>query len=102
MAATRIAPTKGGPSSHTTGRKPYEIVTQRIIEQLEAGTLPWAKPWAVGQPANLISRKPYRGINALLLGTMPYGSPYWLTYRQAKEAFYRKGRGRKPKRKARR
>ena len=55
MAATSIAST----------RKPYEVVTQRIIEQLEAGTLPWAKPWAVGQPANLVSKRPYRGINAL-------------------------------------
>ena len=75
MAATSIAPS----------RKPYEVVTQRIIDQLETGTLPWAKPWAVGQPANLVTRRPYRGINSLLLGTMPYGSPYWLTYRQAKE-----------------
>ena len=24
----------------------YEIVTQRIIEQLEAGVAPWRKPWS--------------------------------------------------------
>ena len=34
----------------------YEIITQRIIEKLEAGTVPWRKPWkggADGVPRNL-------------------------------------------------
>ena len=34
-------------------------------------------------PANLISKKPYRGINTFLLALAGYGSQYWLTYRQA-------------------
>lgn len=45
-----------------------EIVTSRIIDQLEKGTIPWEKPW-IGSPAiNYITRKPYQGINVLLLG----------------------------------
>jgi antirestriction protein ArdC len=34
--------------------------------------------------ANLISKKPYRGINMFLLALQGYGSQYWLTFNQAK------------------
>ena len=63
----------------------YEIVTERIIALLEAGTVPWRKPWKsqTGIPRNFVSRKAYRGINTLLLHCMNYESPYWLTYKQA-------------------
>ena len=40
----------------------YEIVTERILEKLEQGTVPWHKPWAGGGcPQNLVSGKEYRG-----------------------------------------
>src|SRR5260370_39640195 len=54
---------------------------------LQQGTIPWRKPWRAdaGEPRNLISGKPYRGINVFLLSAMPFASPYWLTYRQATE-----------------
>jgi antirestriction protein ArdC len=40
----------------------YSIITERIIEKLEAGTIPWHKPWrSVGAPRNLVSKKMYRG-----------------------------------------
>jgi len=61
----------------------YEIVTDAIIKQLESGVAPWRKPWHTGMPANLVSKKEYRGINVFLLGFQGYGSRYWLTYRQA-------------------
>jgi len=66
----------------------YESITQRIIEKLEAGIIPWNKPWATygGQPTlcrNLLSQKPYRGINALLTNVAGYSSPFWMTYKQA-------------------
>ena len=61
----------------------YSIITEQIVQQLESGVAPWRKPWNVAQPANLLSRKPYRGINVLLLAVRGYGSPYWLTYKQA-------------------
>ncbi len=61
----------------------YEIVTESIIKQLESGVAPWRKPWRAEPPANLVSKKEYRGINIFLLASQGYGSRYWLTYRQA-------------------
>jgi antirestriction protein ArdC len=63
----------------------YEIITEQIVSQLESGVAPWRKPWNVAPPANLVSGKPYRGINVLLLAIRGWGSPYWLTYKQAAE-----------------
>ena len=65
----------------------YEIITERVIALLEQGTVPWQKPWNGGNqiPQNLVSRKPYRGVNVFLLHAMSYQSPFWLTYRQAAE-----------------
>jgi antirestriction protein ArdC len=61
----------------------YEIVTSRILEQLEKGVVPWRKPWRAELPCNLVSGKPYRGLNVFLLASQGYGSRYWLTYQQA-------------------
>lgn len=61
----------------------YEIVTSRIIAELEAGVIPWRKPWQTEAPKNLSSGKAYRGINIFLLGLRGYTSPWWLTYQQA-------------------
>jgi antirestriction protein ArdC len=65
--------------------KSYERITERIVGLLEQGTVPWHKPWQVttGLPRNLVTRKPYRGINPFLLMAMSYDSPNWLTFRQA-------------------
>ena len=63
--------------------KTYEIVTESIIKQLESGVAPWRKPWRTEMPANLVSKKEYRGINIFLLASLGYGSRYWVTYRQA-------------------
>lgn len=58
-----------------------EIVTNKIIEQLEKGKIPWNKPWASANAINYVSRKPYRGINILLLDAGEY-----LTFNQVKAA----------------
>ena len=64
----------------------FEQVTARIMELLEAGTVPWKKPWSsTGGARNLVSNKPYRGINQFLLNSSPYSSPYWLTFNQARQ-----------------
>ena len=64
----------------------YEQVTNQIIRELEQGKIPWIKPWVQGiPPSNLISKKPYQGINHLLLSLTSFESPYFLTYKQAKE-----------------
>ena len=64
----------------------FEQVTARIMELLETGTVPWKKPWSsAGGARNLVSKKPYRGINQFLLNCSPYSSPYWLTFNQARQ-----------------
>lgn len=62
-----------------------DLITERIMAMLEQGAAPWQKPWRVGtqMPRNLVSGKPYRGINVFLLHAMQYASPFWLTYKQA-------------------
>lgn len=69
--------------------KVYEIVTQKILQSLENGEVPWHKPWKslynVRMPHNLVSKKGYRGINIFLLAFSPYDSPYWLTFNQCKK-----------------
>lgn len=47
----------------------YEMVTERIIEQLESGIIPWEKPWTgIRNGAfNRISKKSYSLLNQMLL-----------------------------------
>ena len=68
----------------------YETVTARIVTALEAGRIPWAKPWSTAGavdpfPRNFRTGVPYRGANILILWASAYASPYWLTFKQAKE-----------------
>ncbi len=64
----------------------YAIVTEKIINLLEQGVVPWRRPWTGGGlPRNVVSKKPYRGINHFLLSASKYVQPYWLTMRQANE-----------------
>lgn len=67
----------------------YQIVTERIVEQMEQGIIPWQKPWtyAGGKECNLrqcainyTTRKPYSMLNQWLLGFRP---GEYLTYKQA-------------------
>jgi len=66
----------------------YQLVTDQIIEKLEAGTVPWVHYLKTGGtkgyqlPKNFVSKKAYRGINIFLLGMSEFPSPYWLTFNQ--------------------
>jgi antirestriction protein ArdC len=66
----------------------YQDVTNSIIEQLEKGAIPWVKPWKADSSAdkNLLSQKPYQGINRLILGLSgmvnSYTVPVWASYKQ--------------------
>lgn len=64
-----------------------DFITEAIIEKLEAGCIPWRKPWngSANCPKNLITKKPYRGINVFILSCYQYSSPYFLTFRQAQD-----------------
>ena len=67
--------------------KVHDIITERILGMLESGTVPWHKPWKGMNeaPKSLVSGKPYRGINALMLVSAGYSSPWWMSFKQAKE-----------------
>lgn len=66
----------------------YQDVTNSIIEQLEKGAIPWVKPWKADSSAdkNLLTQKPYQGINRLILGLSgmvnAYAVPVWASYKQ--------------------
>lgn len=47
----------------------YELVTNRIIEQLENNIVPWRKPWSgtIDGAFNRVSKKPYSILNQMLL-----------------------------------
>ncbi len=47
----------------------YELVTNRIIEQLENNIIPWEKPWngTIDGAFNRVSKKPYSILNQMLL-----------------------------------
>ena len=64
----------------------YEILTNRIMDLLQEGEIPWRKPWkATGGARNFVSKKPYRGINQFLLNAATFSSGYWMTFKQASE-----------------
>jgi antirestriction protein ArdC len=80
--ATAVPPFQSAVIPNKPRGSVYEIVTARILEQLEKGVVPWRRPWRAELPCNLISGKPYRGVNVFLLASQGYGSRYWLTYQQ--------------------
>jgi antirestriction protein ArdC len=70
----------------------YEMVTAKIVAELEQGTAPWVKPWkgsgTADLPCNAATGRRYNGVNVFLLwGTTldrGYRHAAWLTYLQAK------------------
>lgn len=74
--------------------KVYEIVNQRILEELKKGCVPWQKPWSIDTSysgvfhRNAVTGKMYRGTNIILLSLACQKNPQylklWLTFKQAK------------------
>ncbi|MCO6385364.1 ArdC family protein [Oceanicola sp. 502str15] len=66
-------------------------ITDELISIIERGVLPWRQPWTVGGSALPLRQtgEPYQGLNNFLLTmrTMMagYGSPYWMTLKQAND-----------------
>ncbi len=69
----------------------FERVTNLIVEAIEQGAGSYRMPWRTSggfpnSPINAASRKPYRGVNVLLLWATAeaksYGSGLWATYKQ--------------------
>jgi antirestriction protein ArdC len=69
----------------------YQAITDRILEQLKAGVVPWRQPWSGkaggSYPRNAITGRAYSGVNVVLLWSeaakRSYPLPLWLTYKQA-------------------
>jgi antirestriction protein ArdC len=78
-------------NTNTTSPKPaqrdlYQEVTDRIIASLKAGVCPWKRDWTATNdtPRNWDGR-PYRGINWLMLSSVAYKQPVFVTFAKAKE-----------------
>lgn len=58
----------------------YQMVTDRIIAELEKGRIPWEKPWTGVRTGayNRITKKPYSLLNQLILGK----AGEWASFKQ--------------------
>lgn len=77
----------------STQQQLRQSITEQIVATLESGDPPpWRRPWRVGPnagfPANVVSRKAYRGINPILLELAAsrhnLTSKWWATFNQWK------------------
>ncbi len=88
-------------SSHPARRDVAADITAKILAELDAGVMPWRKPWDGARTGLALPRRvtgeTYRGVNVILLwcaaAERGYRSPYWLTFKQAVKlgAHVRKG-----------
>ena len=70
-------------SSTSTRKDVHEIINGKIIEHLENGVVPWRTLWAEGGlPTSLVSKRPFRNINVLLLAALGYERNLFLTPKQ--------------------
>ena len=83
----------------------YQEVTDKIIAALESGTTPWQQPWKnvnLGALRNGVSRKPYRGINTLLLyvsGMVNHrADPRYVSFKQCQQNGWKVKKGAKSER----
>ena len=79
----------------------YQEITDEMIAQLEAGTVPWVQPWDSGKasetasatfdgmPQNGATGRTYSGINVLILWVQAiksgFGQQRWMTFQQARQ-----------------
>lgn len=60
----------------------YQMITDRMIAEMEHGEIPWKKPWmASGKAVSHTTGKPYSLLNQMLLGR----PGEWLTFNQAQQ-----------------
>lgn len=61
----------------------YEMVTNRILEEIEKGICPWNKPWHGGMEGAIsyVTRRPYSLLNQFLLGK----DGEYLTFKQVQD-----------------
>jgi len=70
--------------------KVAEIISEKVLEMLNKGIVPWKKTWVGNEPKNLASKKDYRGINWFMLNAEKlykgYKSNTWATFKQIQGA----------------
>lgn len=72
------------PTKQTEKKNVFEMVTARIVAQMEQGQIPWHKPWTCSGVDGAISHesgKPYSLVNQMLLGK----DGEWLTFMQVQK-----------------
>ena len=84
-------------------RDHYQEITDKIIEALDQGVMPWRRPWnpelagVDALPRNATTKRRYHGINVLMLGLSPFawstGDYRWCSYKQASERGWQVRRG---------
>lgn len=71
-----------------TKKTVYDIITEKIIEQIESGTPPWKAGW-MRKHFNGFAKREYQGLNQLLLSwdmqVMEYISPVWFSFKQIQQ-----------------
>lgn len=97
-----VAPILDAPESPDKGKKRdlRTELTEKIVESLDRGVVPWAKPWVdSAAPHNGISERPYHGGNRLMLRLVAqekgYSDPRWMTFNQARENGWMVAKGEK-------
>lgn len=83
--------------------KVYQVITDTIIEMLEAGVVPWRKQWrdgaGSGAPRNATTNRAYRGLNVWLLAGMSQAKGFetdlWASYKQAQARGWQVRKGEK-------
>ncbi|GAB7221336.1 zincin-like metallopeptidase domain-containing protein [Vibrio owensii] len=82
------------PTKPKVTRDIHQEITNKVIEALEQGRKPWICPWNktindTAMPINFSTGNRYKGINIMLLWLESeikgFDSPYWLTFKQAKD-----------------
>ena len=76
-----------GYKSQSTRRDLYQDITDRLLEALAKGVIPWIPRYsAVKLPPfqNVTNGYVYKGVNPWILGLAPYCDPRWITFNQAK------------------
>ncbi|MCX6315966.1 MAG: zincin-like metallopeptidase domain-containing protein [Bacteroidetes bacterium] len=79
------------PTANTVRKDIHQQITDTILKQLEAGTVPWQQGWTTKStahclPQNAITGKHYRGINIVLLwcasNEHKFTSHQWASFKQ--------------------
>ncbi|MEA5462017.1 zincin-like metallopeptidase domain-containing protein [Arcicella sp. LKC2W] len=85
-APTQTSVSQANENAQLSRKDVQQMVTDFVIRRLEEGVIPWQMPYqGYCVPQNYVSKRPYRGINTLLLASLNYENPYFLTFDQVKE-----------------